>query len=261
MSDLNLLFRNRIGLPNDLDITFENVHTVLEKTARTIPFENLCIMENRTADITKENLINKVIVRNEGGLCYELNTILYLFLLENGLDVSLVRGIVFDQETQSWTQNGRTHVTIICNHQEQRYLIDTGFGGNLPLKPLPLNGKVISSDNGDFKVERVDIEEGDFILYLKLKHKDEDWKIGYAFDSAEFVNELSALNEIQDNIVNHPESPFNKGALITRLTSGGNMTLTESSFTQWADGKSEKEEINQDRFNDVLKNYFGIGSY
>ncbi|MFC7560436.1 arylamine N-acetyltransferase [Paenibacillus farraposensis] len=50
-------------------ITFENLDSVLEKTAREIPFENLCIIENRTTDITKENLIDKIIKRNEGGLC------------------------------------------------------------------------------------------------------------------------------------------------------------------------------------------------
>lgn len=261
MSDLNTLFRHRIGISDDLELTFKNLHTVLEKTAWTIPFENLCIMEKKLADITKENLIDKVILRNEGGLCYELNTIFYLFLLENEFDVSLVRGIVFNQNTNEWNNNGRTHVTIICSYEDELYLIDTGFGGNLPLKPIPLNGKVVTSNNGAFKVERVEHALGDYILYMKLKDKDEDWKIGYIFDSREVVKDLSTLNEVQEIILSHPESAFNKGKLITKLTERGSVTLTESSITKWVDGEVEKAEINQKQFNEMLKEYFGIAVY
>lgn len=93
MHDLNKLFRQRIGISHEQPITFENIHLILEKIAMTIPFENLSIIENRTAPITKQNLIEKILNRNEGGMCYELNPILYLFLVENGLDVSLEMGL------------------------------------------------------------------------------------------------------------------------------------------------------------------------
>ncbi|WP_436664397.1 arylamine N-acetyltransferase [Alicyclobacillus acidoterrestris] len=86
MHSLRTLFLNRIGVPESENVTFENLDMILEKTARTIPFENLCIMENRTTDITPDNLIDKILKRNEGGLCYELNTIFYLFLIENGFN-------------------------------------------------------------------------------------------------------------------------------------------------------------------------------
>lgn len=42
MSNLNLLFRERIGFPINKNITFEDLDIILEKTAKTIPFENLC---------------------------------------------------------------------------------------------------------------------------------------------------------------------------------------------------------------------------
>jgi len=63
MSDLNLLFRNKIGIPDSEVITFENLDSVLEKTAKTLAFENLSILEKRTTEITKENLINKIIIQ------------------------------------------------------------------------------------------------------------------------------------------------------------------------------------------------------
>ncbi|MBP0725728.1 arylamine N-acetyltransferase [Bacillus sp. RG28] len=258
MSELNSLFRKRIGISEEENITFETLDNILEKTAYNIPFENLCIIENKTNDITKENLMNKILLKKEGGLCYELNSIFYLFLIENGFNAFLARGVVYNQENQGFQTHGRNHVTILINHEGQTYLIDTGFGANLPLKPVPLTGETIISNNGKFRIEKVNTEHGDYVLHIKLKHKDTDWRIGYAFDSKRMVTDLLELNEIQSAISEHPESPFNKNPLITRLTSGGSVTLTDSSFTQWVDGKVTKEKIGYARFKELSKRHFGL---
>ncbi|UFJ39301.1 arylamine N-acetyltransferase [Brevibacillus humidisoli] len=258
MSKLNALFRERIGLPQDEPITFDDLENVLEKTAKAIPFENLCIIEKRTRAITKESLIDKILVKNEGGLCYELNAILYLFLLENGFDAVLTRGRVYQHDLQAYHTVGRTHVTILLTHEEQTYVVDTGFGGNLPLKPVPLSGETVASSNGDFRIIKGKGEHGDYVLEMKLKHKDTDWKIGYAFDSKQVITDVSECNAVQTIIVEHQESPFNKHPLATRLTDGGSVTVTNSSFTQWRDGTVAKEKIDHGRFKELLKQHFGL---
>jgi N-hydroxyarylamine O-acetyltransferase len=258
MTNLNQLFRNRLGIPDDEVITFEHLDTILEKTAKEIPFENLCIMENRVNEITRENLIQKIIGQNEGGLCYELNTVFYFFLIENGFQVALIRGVVYNHENQKWSTIGKTHVATLITHNGQLYLVDTGFGGNLPLKPVPLSGETIRSHNGEFKVEKRDSEHGDYMFCMKLKHKDQEWKIGYAFDSKKVLKDLTELNEVQKLIVEHPESAFNKQPLITRLTDKGNMTLTETTFTEWVDGESKKQEIDKTSFQEIVKKDFGL---
>ena len=77
MSELNALFRRRVGLPEKDDLTFESLNIVLEKMAQTVPFENFRIIGNKTDVISRKYLINKILVNKEGGLCYELNSILY----------------------------------------------------------------------------------------------------------------------------------------------------------------------------------------
>lgn len=37
-----------------------------------------------------------------------------------------------------------------------------------------LNGRAITSNNGEFRVTRMNNKNGDYILELKLKHKDQD---------------------------------------------------------------------------------------
>jgi N-hydroxyarylamine O-acetyltransferase len=258
MSEFNFLFRNRIGIPQAEVITFQNLDMVLEKTAKSIPFENLCIIENRTKEITKENITSKILEQNEGGLCYELNSILYLFLSENGFSPSLVRGVTYNQMNQQWTATGNTHVVNLITHNGQVYLVDTGFGGFLPLKPVPLSGESVVSSNGEFRVDHVESEHGDYMLYMKLNRKDEDWKIGYAFNSKEEIQNITELNEVQRIIIEHPESAFNKKPLITKLTDKGNITLTDTSFTEWVDSSLNKEIIDEKRFNEIRNEYFNL---
>jgi N-hydroxyarylamine O-acetyltransferase len=258
MNDLNTLFRKRIGIPEHETITFEMLDHILEKTAIAIPFENICIITKNANDFTQENLINKILIRNEGGLCYDLNGILYLFLMKNGFNVCLVRGVIFNSATNGWSPTGRTHVSILLSHNGHTYLVDTGFGGNLPLKPVPLSGEIVSSMNGEFKVEKGVTEYGDYIFKMKLKHRDTDWRIGYTFESRKPVKNFQEIEEIQEIIREHQQSPFNKSPLITRLTGKGSITLTDTSLTQWIDGEMKKEQIPIDHFNKLSEKLFRI---
>lgn len=254
MDTLNTLFRQRIGFSAEEPITFENLGSVLEKTAKSLPFENLRIITGRTREITKENLIDKILLHQEGGLCYELNPLLYYFLLDNGMDVSLVGGVVYSQG--EWSSTGRTHTSIILTHKGEQYLIDTGFGGNLPLLPVSLSGETIYSATGAFRVEKKDSEYGDYLLMMKLKHKDLDWKIGYAFDTRYSIGKKE-LDQMQQIIEDHPDSPFNKQPLLTMRTEQGQKTLTDHTYTVTVNGEVTKETIDERRFQELKKQFLG----
>ncbi len=258
MNDLNLLFRKRIGMNSEEPITIENLGGVLELTAAGLPFENLCTLSGSLDELNETSLADKILHRNEGGLCYDLNGILYLFLKENGLDVQLVRGSVYVPELNGFSPTGRTHAAIILNDRGERYLIDTGFGGNLPLRPVPLDGSEIITPTGDFRVKKEESEFGDCLLEMKLKNKDTDWRRGYAFDSRDPVDDVSDLSEMKKIITEHPQSPFNKKPLLTRVTADGSMVLTETSFTRWMDGQVAKEEIDASQFKQLAKEHYNL---
>ncbi|GAM15922.1 arylamine N-acetyltransferase family protein [Mesobacillus selenatarsenatis] len=256
--ELNHLFRKRIGFFEIEKITVASLGVLLEMTAATLPFENLCTLSGDLSDLNEERLIDKILLKNEGGLCYDLNGILYLFLKENGLDVQLVRGSVYVPDFNGFSPTGRTHAAILLKAEGERFLVDTGFGGNLPLRPVPMDGTEISSPNGDFRVKQHDSEFGDYILEMKLKYKDSDWRMGYAFDSREPVGNVSDLSEMKKIITEHPQSPFNKKPLLTRVTATGSMVLTETSFTQWTEDGVKKEDIDSERFKGLAKEFYNI---
>lgn len=257
MRNLTALFHQRIGIPENEMITFEKVSEILEKTAKEIPFENLSIINNTNKDITKENLVDKMFKEKGGGLCYELNPLFYYYLLENGFKATMASGVVYNPSTGEYTKLGRTHVTIIIEHENQTYLIDTGFGANLPLTPVPFSGETVSTNNGEFRIKEANHEYEDYCLEMKLKHKDSDWRIGYAFDSKNPIN-TDELNQIQTIIKEHPGSSFNKHPLITRLTDNGSVSLTSHTFTQWQDGIVSKETVDEESFKELAKQHFGM---
>jgi N-hydroxyarylamine O-acetyltransferase len=255
MTKLNQLFRNRIGLSESEAISFDMLDQILEKIAYNIPFENTGIIFGNSYKITKESLANKILVRNEGGLCYELNPLLYFFLIENGFHASLVRGMVFNQPSQTWSPTGRTHAAILLSYEKQNYLIDTGFGVKLPLKPVPLNGQAVRSANGEFRMEPTN--SGEYRLVMRL-NQDNDWNIGYCIDTRHPVRDLTELDEIQEIIRVHSDSAFNKRPLIAMLTNRGSNTLTDSSFTQMANGSAIKEAVDDQSFKEIAKNRFSL---
>lgn len=258
MQTVDQLFRKRIHYPQNKEISFKDLNDILSKTAQTFPFENLCIIKGENASITKESLVSKTLERNEGGLCYELNPVLYLFLKENGFNVSLVNGVVYNQTTGTWSATGRTHVAIILLNGNQEYLIDTGFGANLPLTPVPMNGEIVKSGNGEFRVVKSNNEFGDYVFEMKRRDKDTDWQIGYSFDSSFVIEELSELEKMQRIIIESEDSSFNKSPLITMLNEKGSVILTNHSFTKWEDGTMLKEEITEEKFKELAKDYFGL---
>lgn len=261
MENLNTLFRQRIGMLTHETLQFNKLDVFLEQIAREIPFENLCVIDNSARNITKENLINKIITKNEGGLCYELNTILHLFLIENGFTSTLVRGRTYDHNEKQWSAAGKTHILNLITHEDQQYVVDTGFGANLPLRPIPLSGSVVESHNGEFRVEKNRSKDGEYFLHMRLKHRQEDWKLGYIFDSTEEVKDFSVLNEVQKLIIEHPESRFNKKPLVTKINERGIIILTNTSFIELNNGKETKKAIDDTIFKKMLINEFNIRTF
>lgn len=258
MENLRTLFLKRLELSANMEVTFQSLNKILESIAYNVPFENLAIIENRTKKITKNNLVEKILVKKEGGLCYELNPFFYLFLKEVGFSAKLVRGSVYNQRLQDWSPTGITHVANIISYNGEQYLVDVGFGGSIPLTPVPFNGKTVVSKNGEFRIVPTNHSYGDHILYIKIKDKDSEWRKGYVFNSKENIHDVTVFNDMQQVIMNHPESSFHKGPLITKLTENGSVTLTENSFTKWENGEMTKETIDDLRFEILKKEVFHL---
>ncbi len=125
MTDLQKEFFKRLKIPAK-EITFDDLDAILLKMGLILPYENLDIMAGTIKNISKNNLIEKLLIQKRDGLCYELNSLLYYFLMDCGFQVYKVAGTVYDLYDNKWKPDDG-HVIIILHHNNKDYVIDAGF--------------------------------------------------------------------------------------------------------------------------------------
>jgi N-hydroxyarylamine O-acetyltransferase len=253
MQSFKTLLEQRIGITEK--VTFTTLPIFLEKFSQAIPFENLRIINQQTSPLTQADLENKILLRNEGGVCYELNTLLYYYLLEEGWNVTMLTACIYNQQENAWSATGNTHVITLLERYGKKYIVDAGFGANIPLAPVPLNGQTVSTPNGLFRIRQGDMFP---ILELKLASRDHEWRTGYRFSEGNKITDVRQLEQIQKLIETDAASPFNKSPLLTKRTAAGLFTLTPTSFTEWSNGVATKQTINEDTYHMMLNTKFNM---
>ncbi|MDA2237555.1 arylamine N-acetyltransferase [Bacillus cereus group sp. Bc222] len=253
MTSLQHKLFTRLNLAKRTEMKFEELNTILFAFAHTIPFENLDVISRNSNAITMENLQDKILTRSRGGLCYELNTLLYYFLKDCGYDVQLALGTVYKNDINTWAlEDG--HITIILNYDNVRYVIDVGIASLVPLVPVPFTGEAVSSKNGTYRVKRKDTSKGNYVL--ERKDTNGEWKVCHAFYNR--IIDEAVVNDVQKRVVEDEKSIFNKGPIAVKLTESGHVSLTNTSFTEIVHGEKAKREITEEQYRELLNTLFAI---
>lgn len=239
-------FLARIQLEGTM-IDMKRLPLILRHMAKYIPFENLDVINGVSQPLSSKRIVQKILVEGRGGLCYEINPLLAEVLRANELNVKLIAATIYDSTHQQFSKTGYTHTIILLEQHGERYLIDAGFGNNVPLMPVPLNGDVVSSTNGDFKVI------GDE-LFMKRRYRDEQFVLAYRFKE-----ERASWKQLQvsQHIIEQSEaSPFNKKALLTKCTEDGTITLSENDLTIMQEGQKTVQTLTAEEVTQAKKQYF-----
>ncbi|MCU0156092.1 MULTISPECIES: arylamine N-acetyltransferase [Bacillus] len=226
-------FLQKVGYEGK-SITFKDLPVLLKKMAYTFPFENRSVLNKQSYALNQEGLKQHLLEENRGGLCYDLNPLLYYVLKEAGLSVQLLQGTVYNKEAGTWAIDG-THVAIMLKHHNEHFLIDAGFGVNLPLQPVPFTGDWVEGASMRFRVKAEETEKGTHLLQLD---KGDGAETGYAFTLNE-VDE-AVLAQMRHEIYENESSPFNKRPLASKLTPTGRVIVTEDHVTT-----HEHEEVSK----------------
>lgn len=211
----------------------ERVAFVLRKFAEWFPFENVDVLVGNQGDVTPEFLIDKMVERRRGGLCYETNPLLLLTLQELGFDAEL--GAATVRKDGNWALD-RTHAIVLLYMDGQKYIADSGFGNRLALSPLPLDGEAIVSPAGTFRLRTHRTEKG--AVAMECLGDQGEWIVQYAFNWETIP--WGNLSVIKHTIHSHPHSPFNKQLLIAQTLPDGTQSISEErQHRRWADGREE----------------------
>ncbi|VEF46288.1 acetyltransferase [Bacillus freudenreichii] len=195
------------------------IELVQKLLAERFPFENLDVLLKVEDPVTPDFIEEKMLQNGRGGLCYELNALQHLLLSELGFKVYLASATVASGD--GWATD-RTHVMNLFERDGKLYVIDSGFGSNLPLQPVELDGPSVKSFAGEFRLRTCSTEKGTMV-YQSRTHK--GWQTRYAFFPEKVA--WSDLNRIKREIHTSAQSAFNQELLIAQLSPGEIISLNE----------------------------------
>ncbi|KAF2069381.1 hypothetical protein CYY_009295, partial [Polysphondylium violaceum] len=94
------LFLDHIHLPLDFKVNnLNDLGLVMKATQVYVPFNNLEILNGTYGEVTRESIIQKVLIEKTGGLCYHLNLVIYYYMQEIGLDCFYVKVLPSDKNS------------------------------------------------------------------------------------------------------------------------------------------------------------------
>ena len=210
-------YLERIKYSGDLEPNLDTLKKLQKTHLLNVPFENLDIHNNIPITLSIDKIFNKVVNRNRGGFCYELNGLFYELLVALGFDAIRISARVYDQKKGYGKEFD--HFAIIVTIDNTRYLTDVGFG-EFTFEPLDITLGVVQNDErGNYLID--DHENG----YLRVSIVDDKYITPkYIFSDIE-----RALSEFEGMCKYHqtsPDSHFTGKRLITLPTENGRMTIS-----------------------------------
>lgn len=202
----------------------EQISQVQKFFAQQYEFENLDVLLANEESISEQYLQNKMIQQGRGGLCYELNGLLFIVLRDLGFPVQLAAATIWVQPRDSYALD-RTHVVNLLESENVWYLIDSGFGSNLALQPVALDGDSVTSRAGTFRLRTEETEKGTMVFEQLT---DSGWERRYGLYPDEI--DWAYLNHVKQQIHHSPESSFNKALLIAKVTDDGSYSINDKRY-------------------------------
>lgn len=213
-----------------------------------VPFENLDVARHVPIALDRERILEKIVARERGGFCYELNTAFAWLLERLGFRLDLLAANVFSERGCGPDFD---HMAVAV-HLEDLLLADVGFGESF-LYPLRIHTSTAQWDGG--VAFRVDHDAYSYTLFRGVPG--EHWDPKYRFTlKARRLEEFAGMCEYHQS---SPESAFTQRRLVTRATPAGRLTLTERRFIETRDGERCERDLEGEReFQRLLRKHFAI---
>lgn len=242
-------YLERIGFDgepgNDL-ATLEALHL---KHLDRIPFENIDVFLGRPAGLDLETLQSKVVQRERGGYCFEQNSLFAGALRALGYRVATLEARV--RPPGATAPLPRTHMLLLVSTDGQDFAADVGFGGDGPLRPVPVDGTPSEQPDGVYRVDR----ENDAIHAMRLLQNGV-WRDLYAFT----LTPAEAVDfEVAHHFTStHPRSPFVRTLTVQRSSAAVRRILRGRSYTERGEGGERTREIRDEELGPLLESEFGL---
>jgi N-hydroxyarylamine O-acetyltransferase len=253
-------YLRRVGVdPEGVTTDLESLHRLQRAHVEAVPFENLSIVgdpfaEGRGEGVTldPDALYEKVVGRERGGYCFELNGLFHGLLCAVGFEADRVAACVLNEDGSVGTPaNHHTNIVDL----DRRYVVDVGLAVPPLRRPLPLAGGVRTDRAGvDWRV--VDSDRPDAGYLTQFRKPGGEWTDRYVLQ--ERPRELSYFRASCDYLSRAPESPFTGDPVVTVGTGEGYKKLDHETLTVYREGTETERAVPEAEWHDTLAAEFGL---
>lgn len=219
---------------------------------KMIPYENFDCLNGKITSLKHEDMFNKIILHNRGGICFELNGLYNWLLLSLGFNVVSFAGRFIDKIN---VYQLRRHRTMCVSLNGKRYITDVGVNSESPRCPLELTENLIQSD-GISQYKFTKDEFWGWLLWQKEKNK--PWKRMLGFTEEPQLDKDFSMAAFWCDA--HPDSPFNKNKNLSIFREDCNITIRGNYLKFYLGGRVKyRYHIRTGAdLKEVLWEYFGL---
>jgi N-hydroxyarylamine O-acetyltransferase len=242
-------YLQRLNYTGPLKPTAGTLRALHQAHLLAVPFENLDIHLGRPIVLDEAAFFRKIVERQRGGFCYELNGLFAALLRELGFEVTLLSARVAGQNGGFGPEFD--HLTLLVQLKE-RWLADVGFGENFR-EPLRLDEPGEQAQvRGTYQLT----QDGEAWTYWE-RDEAKGWLARYCFTLQ--PRQLADFAEMCRYQQSSPQSHFTQKRVCSLATPAGRVTLSDFRLIITGPGQRQERELaNQAEHETALRNYFGI---
>lgn len=242
-------YLDRIGCDIAAKADIDSVTRMMRCQLFTVPFENLDVQAGKVVSLVPEEIVDKILFRNRGGYCYEVNGLFAMALETLGIAYQFVaaRPMFYP------VRRPKTHMAIVLELDGEKWLCDLGFGSygiRAPIR-LSLVDVEIGQDSDTFLLRKTNDHE-----YLLNALVEGEWANQYAFD----LSPQEWIDFVPANYLNstHPDAVFVQKLLIVLHNQTGRKILFDNVLKVIANGHTDKYTIAPEDRAFTLSSQFGL---
>jgi N-hydroxyarylamine O-acetyltransferase len=223
-------YLDRLGIQRPPGVDEDALAILQAAHQRAIPFENIDVWSGVPLDLDPDALFDKIVRRNRGGFCYELNSLFAELLTGLGFDVRMMSAGVVNAEGVIGPPFD--HMCLRVELENGPWLTDVGFG-RAPLVPLRLEAADrIEDPAAVFRLRRADAQTNDFgtdawdfarEAHAHSRSAPDGWMPLYRFDPADRrIEEFAPMCSWHQSSA---DSVFPRTLILSRATTHGRVSV------------------------------------
>jgi N-hydroxyarylamine O-acetyltransferase len=243
-------FLQRIGVAAHETPSIEALFELHAAFVDQVPYETVQYQFGGGGPLDPEQVAQRIIAREAGGYCFQLNGVFAHLLTSLGYAVTMHRGGVQTANRPAVVDGSHLVLTVVLN--DETWLADVGLGDGL-LTPMPLRaGTMAYQEPFELSLRRSDLVDG-----WRLDHDPRSSLTGVDFEAAPAA--FADFEAQHQQLSLSPESPFVRTCSAFLRRADSIAVIRSVGFTQtYADRVDNRIIENQSEYYEILADVFRL---